>query len=145
MDVQAALAENMLTCMANPQAKSGQLCSMLFLSFFSASCRHSWVSLDQQMCMTPMINETSTYPCIHGRGHNPDCPPRLVCNCRSSTARAASSATHVQQHEDKHKAKAGSELQLHNTMGRRKQTFQPRPSQGQDVSMYVCGVTVYDW
>lgn len=37
------------------------------------------------------------------------------------------------------------ELQLYNTMGRRKQIFRPRQDQGQNISMYVCGVTVYDW
>lgn len=36
-------------------------------------------------------------------------------------------------------------LQLHNTMNRGKEHFTPRPDQGDHVSMYVCGVTVYDY
>ena len=68
---------------------------------------------------------------------------RQVCNCRSVPARAVSSITHIQHHEDK--VKAASELQLYNTMGRHKQTFRPRQGQDEHVSMYVCGVTVYDW
>ncbi|KAL3143574.1 hypothetical protein ABBQ38_002371 [Trebouxia sp. C0009 RCD-2024] len=64
---------------------------------------------------------------------------------RSGPARAASSATtHVQPDEAKVEARS-LELQLHNTMGRHKQSFRPRQSQGKNVSMYVCGVTVYDW
>ena len=37
------------------------------------------------------------------------------------------------------------ELQLHNTMTRQKEVFRPRPGQDNRVSMYVCGVTVYDY
>lgn len=96
--------------------------------------------------MTVVVSETSTRSC-NVLKHQPQSvlSSRQVCNCRSIRARAASSATHVQPLEDKREAKSISELQLHNTLGRRKQTFQPRASQGQDVSMYVCGVTVYDW
>lgn len=36
-------------------------------------------------------------------------------------------------------------LQLYNTMSRQKQLFAPREDQGNRVSMYVCGVTVYDY
>jgi hypothetical protein len=38
-----------------------------------------------------------------------------------------------------------SELQLYNTLTRQKETFQPRPGNGDNVQMYVCGVTVYDY
>ena len=37
------------------------------------------------------------------------------------------------------------ELLLHNTLTRQKEAFRPRPDQGNRVSMYVCGVTVYDF
>jgi cysteinyl-tRNA synthetase len=36
-------------------------------------------------------------------------------------------------------------LMLYNTMTKTKETFTPRPGQGNSVSMYVCGVTVYDY
>jgi len=36
-------------------------------------------------------------------------------------------------------------LVLFNTMARRKQPFAPRPDQGDRVSLYCCGVTVYDY
>ena len=36
-------------------------------------------------------------------------------------------------------------LQLYNTMARTRQPFSPRPDNGNAVSMYVCGVTVYDY
>jgi cysteinyl-tRNA synthetase len=36
-------------------------------------------------------------------------------------------------------------LMLYNTMTKTKETFTPRPDQGNTVSMYVCGVTVYDY
>jgi cysteinyl-tRNA synthetase len=37
------------------------------------------------------------------------------------------------------------QLQLYNTMSRRKEHFTPRLSMGDKVQMYVCGVTVYDY
>ena len=37
------------------------------------------------------------------------------------------------------------QLALYNTMTRQKEAFSPRPGQGNRVSMYVCGVTVYDY
>ena len=40
-------------------------------------------------------------------------------------------------------AGAWPEQQLYNTLTRRKEVFRPRPDQGNAVSMYVCGVTVY--
>lgn len=36
-------------------------------------------------------------------------------------------------------------LHLYNTLTRRKELFRPRPEAGNAVSMYVCGVTVYDY
>ncbi|KAL4431628.1 hypothetical protein ABPG77_001470 [Micractinium sp. CCAP 211/92] len=42
-------------------------------------------------------------------------------------------------------AQPGRELLLHNTMSRQKEVFRPRADQGNRVSMYVCGVTVYDY
>lgn len=36
-------------------------------------------------------------------------------------------------------------LMLYNTMTKTKEMFTPRPDQGNAVSMYVCGVTVYDY
>ena len=36
-------------------------------------------------------------------------------------------------------------LVLYNTMTKAKEAFTPRPDQGNHVSMYVCGVTVYDY
>lgn len=39
----------------------------------------------------------------------------------------------------------GPPLVLYNTMSRQKEAFKPRPDQGNCVSMYVCGVTVYDF
>lgn len=37
------------------------------------------------------------------------------------------------------------QLMLYNTMSRDKEPFCPRADQGNKVSMYVCGVTVYDY
>ena len=34
---------------------------------------------------------------------------------------------------------------LHNTMSGRKERFSVRPGEGNKVSMYCCGVTVYDF
>ena len=42
-------------------------------------------------------------------------------------------------------AAGGLTLMLHNTLTRQKEVFRPRPGQGNRVSMYVCGVTVYDY
>eukprot|EP00887_Chlorella_sp_A99_P006630 scaffold3.g6630.t1 len=39
----------------------------------------------------------------------------------------------------------GARLHLFNTLTRQKEAFRPRPDQGNRVSMYVCGVTVYDY
>ena len=143
---QAALTEHMLVCIAAPQAKSGQLCSILSVCFLVALFRGQLGFL--VVCLSPaqcnLTTALNTCPSNLSRLHSTSL--RQMCNNhRAVPARAASNATHVQQHEDTPKTRAGSELQLHNTMGRRKQTFQPRPNQGQDVSMYVCGVTVYDW
>eukprot|EP00227_Mantoniella_beaufortii_P020527 CAMPEP_0197588138 /NCGR_PEP_ID=MMETSP1326-20131121/9532_1 /TAXON_ID=1155430 /ORGANISM="Genus nov. species nov., Strain RCC2288" /LENGTH=277 /DNA_ID=CAMNT_0043152935 /DNA_START=86 /DNA_END=915 /DNA_ORIENTATION=+ len=37
------------------------------------------------------------------------------------------------------------QMVLHNTMTRKKEAFTPREGNGNKVSMYVCGVTVYDY
>lgn len=42
-------------------------------------------------------------------------------------------------------ATAADELRLYNTLSRQKEVFTPRAEQGNKVSMYVCGVTVYDY
>lgn len=62
------------------------------------------------------------------------------------TANAAAAAAAQQQQE----AVVGvqqlrNQLQLYNTMSRRKEHFRPRPEMGNKVQMYVCGVTVYDF
>jgi hypothetical protein len=40
---------------------------------------------------------------------------------------------------------ATSTMVLHNTMSRKKEVFTPREGNGNKVTMYVCGVTVYDY
>ena len=40
---------------------------------------------------------------------------------------------------------SGVNFMLHNTMSRKKEVFTPRPEMGNKVTMYVCGVTVYDY
>ncbi|KAL0039765.1 hypothetical protein WJX77_007362 [Trebouxia sp. C0004] len=60
-------------------------------------------------------------------------------------AKSAAAQAPTLQKEAQAESPASSELQLYNTMGRRKQVFTPRQDQGQNISMYVCGVTVYDW
>ena len=68
----------------------------------------------------------------------------LACFRPVHTKSAAAQAPTVLK-EAQAESPALSELQLYNTMGRRKQVFRPRQNQGQNISMYVCGVTVYDW
>lgn len=61
---------------------------------------------------------------------------------------AAASAAAAQQQEAASAAAqpaAAPQLQLLNTLTRQKEAFRPRPDQGNRVSMYVCGVTVYDY
>lgn len=36
-------------------------------------------------------------------------------------------------------------LTLYNTLSRQKEAFTPQQGRGNQVSMYVCGVTVYDY
>lgn len=50
----------------------------------------------------------------------------------------------AEQEAKPHAAVEKRKLHLFNTMGRQKQPFEPRQD-CQTVSMYVCGVTVYDW
>lgn len=77
-----------------------------------------------------------------------------VCRCRQAyTSRCAASsipgsgaATTAAPREQK--AEAGSEwppFMLYNTMSRQKELFVPRPGAGNRVTMYCCGVTVYDF
>ena len=42
-------------------------------------------------------------------------------------------------------ASGSTAMLLHNTMSRKKEVFTPREGNGNKVSMYVCGVTVYDY
>ena len=58
-----------------------------------------------------------------------------------SSADAASSAT---AENDAHTSEAHP-MFLHNTQTRKKERFVPRDASGKTVSMYVCGVTVYDY
>eukprot|EP00879_Flechtneria_rotunda_P020164 GHRR01021205.1.p1 GENE.GHRR01021205.1~~GHRR01021205.1.p1 ORF type:complete len:310 (+),score=97.55 GHRR01021205.1:308-1237(+) len=58
-------------------------------------------------------------------------PPAAAQEQQSSTT------THLQRLRDS--------FQIHNTMTRCKEHFQPRPDMGDKVQMYVCGVTVYDY
>jgi hypothetical protein len=78
-------------------------------------------------------------------------PPVCLLHARRVANRPlAAAATAAQQSADAPAAKAGEggglpQLLLHNTMSRQKEVFRPRPDQGSRVSMYVCGVTVYDY
>ena len=58
----------------------------------------------------------------------------------SSAADAASSA--AAEDDDRREAHP---MFLHNTQTRKKERFVPRDESGKNVSMYVCGVTVYDY
>lgn len=58
--------------------------------------------------------------------------PRLQCLARACAAFAAAPSD-------------APPLQLYNTLSRQKEVFSARPDQGNRVSMYVCGVTVYDY
>ena len=66
----------------------------------------------------------------------------------AAAAAAAASDTSVAAVDNADAARAlhprASALQLYNTMARSRQPFTPRPGNGNRVSMYVCGVTVYD-
>eukprot|EP00891_Asterochloris_glomerata_P001720 jgi/Astpho2/1720/fgenesh1_pm.00032_%23_20_t len=64
---------------------------------------------------------------------------------RYATAAAAAQTAEAAQQQKHAAAEASPQLQLYNTMARTKQPFNPREGQGNRVSMYVCGVTVYDW
>ena len=64
---------------------------------------------------------------------------------RYATAAAAAQTAEAAQQQQHAPAEGSPQLQLYNTMARTKQPFHPREGQGKRVSMYVCGVTVYDW
>ena len=65
---------------------------------------------------------------------------------RYATAAAAAQTAEAAKQQQQHAPAEGSpQLQLYNTMARTKQPFHPGEGQGNRVSMYVCGVTVYDW
>lgn len=72
--------------------------------------------------------------------HTKGCPRALfkVRGSSSASSMPGTSPQTVEQH-------AAPGLQLYNTMSRQKQLFAPREDQGNRVSMYVCGVTVYDY
>lgn len=77
------------------------------------------------------------------------CPPVQFC----SRARPVVTTAAAAQRESEAAGPAappaaalpGRELLLHNTMSRQKEVFRRRADQGNRVSMYVCGVTVYDY
>lgn len=63
---------------------------------------------------------------------------------RHMTTTPMAAASQVESAEADAAQQASSGLQLYNTMTRQKEAFVPRTDQGNKVSMYVCGVTVYD-
>ncbi|EIE25292.1 tRNA synthetase class I (C) family protein [Coccomyxa subellipsoidea C-169] len=65
------------------------------------------------------------------------CPAGLQSSCPEAKLSSTTSDDALQEHPK--------DLWLHNTMSGRKELFQPRPGQGNKVSMYCCGVTVYDY
>lgn len=82
------------------------------------------------------------------------CPTRVNSRvCASSEAAAAATAPAADVAVNAGTSSSGNsaagappaELLLHNTMTRSKELFFPRAGQGNSVSMYVCGVTVYDY
>lgn len=70
---------------------------------------------------------------------------RTLHSRQQQTRSVAAAASEVVNSQQKTQNKTALQLQLFNTLGRQKQAFHPRQGQGQNVSMYVCGVTVYDW
>lgn len=76
---------------------------------------------------------------LHPRHH----PSRLCCTSASAAQQAA--AAPAAEQAAAAPLPAGRELLLHNTLTRQKEVFRPRADQGNRVSMYVCGVTVYDY
>ena len=80
-----------------------------------------------------------TSPCIS--------QPLVVRNGRGlrSVATAASAAAADTADAQSATDAPARTLQLYNTMARAQQPFSPRPDNGNAVSMYVCGVTVYDY
>ena len=68
----------------------------------------------------------------HAPGHT------FMPACAQATAASNGAAAHENVTHD-------SSLWLQNTMSGRKEQFQLLPEQGRKVSMYCCGVTVYDF
>jgi cysteinyl-tRNA synthetase len=62
---------------------------------------------------------------------------------RTLCAAAAAAAEDLSRSDEAHWV--APPLQIYNTMRRKQQTFTARPGNGNAVSMYVCGVTVYDF
>ncbi|PRW59911.1 cysteine--tRNA cytoplasmic isoform X1 [Chlorella sorokiniana] len=83
---------------------------------------------------------------LAGRSHLHQQPQQLAPRL-STAAHAAQHVVAAAAEAAPAAAQQGSslELQLHNTLSRQKEVFRPRPGQDNRVSMYVCGVTVYDY
>ena len=65
------------------------------------------------------------------------CSTAAASATKQSSEAASPAASPVNSRAQQH------QLLLYNTMSRSKEPFQPRQDQGNKVSMYVCGVTVY--
>ena len=61
------------------------------------------------------------------------------------TATGSSSASAVPQASSLDVLLLRNQLQLYNSMSRKKEPFTTRPTSPETVQMYVCGVTVYDY
>jgi hypothetical protein len=77
----------------------------------------------------------SSYPLLSSDDYKIGIRPfRLQCNCQTATAAPEVASSAGQQLRT---------LKLHNTMTRQKEVFKPKVAG--KVSMYVCGVTAYDY
>ncbi len=88
------------------------------------SCRRHHHAADRRAHLSAASTGASGDPFSNGASGNPSSPGK--------TATA-------------HLGARPSDLVLHNTMTRQKEVFRPREDAGNHVSMYVCGVTVYDY
>ena len=75
--------------------------------------------------------------------HGHDRAVHASCSASGAAAAVAEEGAGLEAGGPQH-SKAGS-LVLYNTLTRRKEVFTPRGDQGNKVSLYVCGVTVYDY
>ena len=87
-------------------------------------------------------------PVRHTPYTSADAVCRKRCRCGSTVSGAACSTAAVapapaDAATPPAPAAGGPRLQLYNSMSRAKEAFTPRRDQGNAVSMYVCGVTVY--